>query len=389
MSNKAEKTPSDNNKPSVIKSFSQKEEKKKNEIYSEKPLGQNIFPTLNNDSKKEESTGNINEKIEDVEPSEIVVPEEETDNKGFIEKTETKNGFKNLTNNIKSEFLSKMSKKNSSDHKVTEAETESKPNKLIKTFSNTFAKGKTTMKGEEVKAKVIPISTAKLKRFLPSSLDKQTTKKENENKKGDKSDKIKSTLFSKLKNMKKHKATHQDTNTIEQEMEVQHNVKDLCSKLTTKTEEKIEQNKKTPIVKNCSDKLENFKKKCSISFKKENGDENNEIEKVEEKEKTDVSGIKLRLPSIGKSKKEDAKKNMNDQASESPNKMDQLKNRVCSLMKRKEDAQEKCETQLENQTQSGQSIKLRKEVTMNKLDMSKFQWIMLDGQWTKSQSVGL
>ena len=69
--------------------------------------------------------------------------------------------------------------------------------------------------------------------------------------------------------------------------------------------------------------------------------------------------------------------------------MDQLKNRVSSLMKRKEETQEKCETQLENQTQSEQSVKLRKEVTMNKQDMSKFQWIMLDGQWIKSQSVGL
>jgi hypothetical protein len=170
---------------------------------------------------------------------------------------------------------------------------------------------------------------------------------------------------------------------------VQDNVKDLCSKLTTKKEEKMEQNKETPIVKNCSDKLENFKKTCSISLKKENGDESNELEKVKEKEKKDVSGIKLRLPSIGKSKKDDKKTNINDQASESHNKMDQLKNRVCSLMKRKEEAQEKYEKQLENQTQSEQSIKLRKEVTMNKQDISKFQWIMEDGQWRKSQSVGL
>ena len=81
--------------------------------------------------------------------------------------------------------------------------------------------------------------------------------------------------------------------------------------------------------------------------------------------------------------------NPEKKASESPNKMDQLKNRVCSLMKRKEETQEKCETQIEIQTQSGRSLKLRKEVTMNKQDMSKFQWIMMDGQWTKSQSVGL
>ena len=82
-------------------------------------------------------------------------------------------------------------------------------------------------------------------------------------------------------------------------------------------------------------------------------------------------------------------KNINEQASESPNKMNQLKDRVGSLMKRKEEAQEKCETELENQSQSDRSIKLRKEVTMNKQDMAKFQWIMVDGQWTKSQSVGL
>ena len=58
-------------------------------------------------------------------------------------------------------------------------------------------------------------------------------------------------------------------------------------------------------------------------------------------------------------------------------------------MKKKEDAQKKCETQSENNDQSEPSIKQRKEVTMNKQDMSKFQWIMEDGQWRKSQSVGL
>ena len=446
LSNTAEKKPNDNNKPSVIKTFNKKEDKDEERKMSHKPHGQNIFPALNNDSKKEVSTENMNEKIEDVElqntisPSEIVVPEGETDNNEFIEKTETRNGFENSTKIIKTEFLSKMSRKNneSSEEQETEAKckTESKPNKLMKTFSNTFSKGsnKNAMKGEEVKANEIPNPMTKLKRFLPSILDKQTTKKETDN--GDESDKSKSLLFSKLKKMKTHKAMNHNTNTTEQKTEettqyedpkpqkvetnkqqlfqklklkneqktnestknnativfkVQNNVKLLCSKVTTKKEEKIEHNKETPFVKNFSDRFDNFKKKCSTSFKQDNGygDENNEFKKVKEKEKTDFSGIKLRLSSIGKSKEEDAKKNFKIQASESHNKMDQLKNRVSSLMKRKEETQEKCETQLENQTQSEQSVKLRKEVTMNKQDMSKFQWIMLDGQWIKSQSVGL
>jgi len=216
---------------------------------------------------------------------------------------------------------------------------------------------------------------------------KQPIKKEDDN------GTIKKCFFDHLK-MNKKANIEETENKAKWKINRNPNFIKIFSMSKSKKEEKGEANKEKPKTLKNSNKIDNFKSKISTSFRGKD-EKTKETQKQEgSKTRNRIFDIKNRFSNIAKFKnspKEDGGKISKKETGDIADKNDKLKNRFSNLLKNKSDSVDKSEvpTKTENLAQPERLIKKIKERNDKEGSMSQFQWTMVDGQWRKSQSVGL
>jgi len=215
-----------------------------------------------------------------------------------------------------------------------------------------------------------------------TNIDDEIQKPEANNlNKNDKLEKLKTYREQLLKKMKSHKTEEEKTESIKAEstigFKIQNNFESIKSRMTKQrigvNDQKVAE---SDVIKSLN-KIEIIKKKCSSLFKHEGQD------KKRSKVSNSLRGIQLKLPSLTKSEKS----NTENGKTTSKNKTLNFSNNGSRVSKEKTEPDGE-EINLYQPSQLNFN-KRNKEVQLRMSETSKFQWIMIDGQWRKSQSVGL
>jgi len=331
--------------------------------------------------------------------------------------------------------LGKMSRKKSTNQDDIKSEHQKRKNikldNLVENISLRLSKGnketKVTIDDNEIDHKTMEISTSidKFKGSFLSVLNKQTIKKDIdscsskldeekiiETKQEDPSRHIAHAngknlnITNKLKTLKAYKPKlFMNKKSNKQEEKIASTEKEATigmkiKKLFESSKSKVTKNKKDRIEESNdikpANKIDGIRKKCSTVFKNDDHDKKHEsgykknIREVSKASAT-LKTFQLKLSNKGRTKKE-GKENggqiSTDKSLQSQVKKDLIKGKFSNIFSKGK------ETKKENEASKVTSINIEKrimsknEIQMRKKD-TKFQWIMIDGQWRKSESLGV
>jgi len=284
--------------------------------------------------------------------------------------------------------------KNEKD-KQKNVKSDSKVNILKGNISSKFSKNDkektTTIEETKDKSKTITAPVQKFKTiFTKSNRDDQNSetqvKEQNATRTTDKLKKLKIYKQQLFKNSKLQKTEEQAASTIGPK--IKNNLKSLKSNLTKKKNNQLEEaheNKAADKIKRMS-----FKILKTDGTGKDSEKCNDKQKELDSKAPSTLKTIQLKLSNKGKEKK-DVKGTgdaiSNDKA-KNLDKKDLMKNRFTNIFQKKGGTKEESQTVAVSFQKSEKVTQNLKDIQMRKRD-TKFQWIMIDGQWRKSQSVGL
>jgi len=439
MSSKPIKAVSDSSKKPGLEIDSKNDEKTKK--CPDNSTAQNVHVTFPGEkkiptcqTKESAETGHI-EILNEESASEINDLETIKENEASNGKHENQNITKD-SRGMYASFRKKLSKKKpinqdniNSEHPKSKS---LKLKKLQEKMSLRLSKGnkETKVAIDEIendnKAKETSASIEKFKRLLSSSSNKQTMKKNSDpcfsdhieekiietnqenliteigqtNKKNlNITNKLESLKVYKQKLFKNNKSNKQEENNASTEKEativtkIKNQFESSKSKLLKNKKDTIEQSneKKTGY------KIDSIRKRCSTVFKKDDQDKNNVSDCKENnngqvnKASTTLKSFKLRLSYKGKTNKEEKEngdKILKDKTLQNQAKKDSMKSKFSNIFPKGR------ETKPENKASEVMSINIEKHIMSTKESQlrkrdTKYQWIMIDGQWRKSESFGL
>jgi len=321
--------------------------------------------------------------------------------KTTVEKGETNDKSKIIQDKIEKckKFLSSDSNKQTikdEKDKQDNAKSDSKAKILIGNISSRFSKSdkekKTTI--EEVKetkdksnsmlATVKKVQTILTKSNPDDPSSEIQEKEKSEKHTNDKLKKLKIYKQQMFKNSKLQNTEEHAPSTIEPK--IQNNFKSLKSYLTKKKNNSDEGSNGTKAAYNIK-KLKFWETDGQEKSREKSNDKQKELDS---KAPSTLKTIGLKLSNKGKTQKGAKGKGdaiSNDKSKDLDNK-DLMKNKFTNIFQKKGGTKEESQPVAVSFQKSEKVTQNLKDIQMRKRD-TKYQWIMIDGQWRKSQSVGL
>ena len=372
--------------------------------------------TIKKDSQASFSKAN-EEKIVKTNDEDTSIEEKETNKKELNINDKLKNLkeykqklFTNMKSNKQEEKFASKEKETTIGSKI-KIQFESSKSKLTKNKKNTIEESNVINPTNEIESKKKKCSyflknedidknneicdqenggrVSKASATLEGFKDPSTEEEETKGKKFDMNVKVKN-----LKEYKQKLLTNMKLNKQEEKFTSKEKEATIGSKIKIKFESsksKLTKNKEKSIDEsneiNQTNKIDTIKKKCSYFLKNEGKDKNNEICDKEKggrvsKASAALEGFKLKLSFKGA--KQERGQILKDKTLHGPVKKDLSKNKFSNIFPKIKETK----TENENSIHSEKRIMNIKEPQMRKRD-TKFQWIMIDGQWRKSESFGL
>jgi len=357
---------------------------------------------LNKNEKSQDNQSNTRAKFDKLQKN--ISSRLSKQNKGpktTVETGETKDKSKVIQDNIEKckKFLSSHSNKQiikDEKDKQDSVKSDVKAKILIGNISSRFSKSdkekKTTI--EEVKetkdkSNSMLATVKKVQTILTKSNPDDPSSEIQEKEKSEKhtNDKLKKLKIYKqqlFKNSKLQKTEEQVPSTIEPK--IQNNLKSVKSYLTKKKNNSVEGSNGTKAAEN--------KKKMSLKFWETDGQENSR-EKCNDKQReldskapTTLKTIQLKLSNKGKKDAKGPGDGISNEKAKNLDNKDLMKNKFTNIFQKKGGTKEESQPVAVSFQKSEKVTQNPKDIQMRKRD-TKFQWIMIDGQWRKSQSVGL